>query len=150
MKVKLKDITQVDKYYEKTIRQLSLETNTGNPKHNNVCLKPDKEYDVLEIQRYDYRIIDENGEPCLHDKRIFDIVDPSIPKDYIYQFYFEDDEKTVISEYGETWRDFEEEYNITPSCFSQRAFFDLYFDGHSEQVKIFNEYIKDLGFSCSN
>lgn len=128
MKVKLKDIDECDEFYRKLI--------------GNVRLSHEKVYEVIEIQRTSYRIENDEGEPGLCDKRIFKILDPGIPKDYIYQFNFDDSDETHEDEEGFIWRNFEEEYNITPKCFAQRAFFDFYFDKHAEQVAIYNDYIQ--------
>lgn len=128
MKVKIKDIGECDEFYKKIVK--------------NSRLSRGKVYEVIEIQRSSYRIENDNKEPILYDKRIFEIIDPSIPKDYIYQFYFDDSDETHEDEEGFIWRNFEEEYNITPKCFAQRAFFDFYFDKHVEQVAIYNDYIQ--------
>ncbi|PNK59557.1 hypothetical protein [Psychrobacter sp. FDAARGOS_221] len=129
MKVKLRNIDECDEFYRRLI--------------GNVDLSHDKIYEVIEIQQSSYRLEGDRKEPALYDKRMFDIVDPTIPEGYIYQFYYEDSEEFHGDEDGFIWRDFEEEYNITPKCFAQRAFFDFYFDKHEEQVAIYNEYIKN-------
>lgn len=128
MNVKLRDINECDEFYKGLIE--------GN------ALSCGKTYEVIEITREYYRIENDNMEPILYDKRIFKILDPSIPEDYIYQFYFEDSDETHENEEGFIWRNFEEEYNITPKCFAQRDFFDFYFDKHEEQVAIYNNYVK--------
>ena len=136
MNIKLKDINECDEFYKKLIE--------------GIAISYSKIYEVIEIHRDYYRIENDNKEPILYDKRIFDIIDPSIPKDYIYQFYFEDSNETHENEEGFIWRDFEEEYNITPKCFAQRAFFDFYFDKNEEQVSIYNEYIRKININNIN
>ncbi|WP_367103971.1 hypothetical protein [uncultured Psychrobacter sp.] len=133
MKVKLKNIDECDEFYKKIIE--------------GTALSHKKIYEIIEIHREYYRIENDNKEPILYDKRIFEILDPSIPKDCIYQFYFEDSDETHEDEEGFIWRNFEEEYNITPKCFAQRAFFDFYFDKHEEQVAIYNDYIRERNMS---
>lgn len=128
MKVKLRNIDECDSFYKKIIEGSALSHSF--------------EYEVIEIQTTHYRIENDNKEPILYDKRIFEILDPSIPKDSIYQFYFDDSKETHEDDEGFIWRDFEEEYNINPKCFAQRAFFDFYFDNHEEQVTIYHDYIK--------
>jgi hypothetical protein len=131
MKVRLKNSSECDDYYQKVLARTSLIQ--GNT------------YQVIEIQKEYYRIDGEDGVgPCLYDKRIFDTVDPSIPEGYIYQFNYEDEEQSHEDDEGFIWRNSVEDYNITPKCFAQRAFFDFYHDGREEQVAIYNEYIREL------
>ena len=131
MKVKLKNSSECDDYYQKVLARTGLIQSSI--------------YQVIEIQKESYRIDGEYGVgPCLYDKRIFDIVDPSIPEGYIYQFSYEDEEQSHEDDEGFIWRNSVEDYNITPKCFAQRAFFDFYHDGREEQVSIYNEYMKEI------
>lgn len=130
MKVRLRTIENPDRFYAFFLNTDSLEKN--------------KIYEVIEIHNQYYRIEDELREPVLYDKRLFEIVDATIPKGYIYQFIYQEDEEVHEDEDGWLSKGCTEEYVITPACFSQTTFFDLYFDGKEEQVKIYNEYRKLL------
>ncbi|MCH7315480.1 hypothetical protein [Acinetobacter sp. ANC 3882] len=83
-----------------------------------------KEYRVLEISDSTFRLLNECKEPILFDKNLFEITDPTIPKSWIKQEY----------EDGE--------YSITPPEFlTHRYFFEEYFDGNSDVIQQFNNYL---------
>ena len=136
MYVTLKNPSQLDDFYQQQIQ------NTG--------LEIDIVYAVIEIQTEHFRIDATGDNPVLYDKRLFDIVDPHIPSDWVYQCSYTDSKHTDEGEFGELYREFSEEYNITPECFShERAFFDYYHDSsysekHKACVQIYQEYQKQL------
>lgn len=64
-------------------------------------------YRVLGISIDDYRLLNDKGHPVLYRARLFDVVDPSIPKDWVTTFG-EDGERYCdpgwLSEY--VWNDY--------------------------------------------
>ncbi|MBH2029183.1 MAG: hypothetical protein I8H74_01675 [Moraxellaceae bacterium] len=86
-----------------------------------------KEYIVFEISDSTFRLLNEEGEPVLFDKDLFEITDPTIPKNWIKQEYEEG------------------EYYITPSeLLTHSYFFEQYFDGNPEIIRQFDNYIESI------
>lgn len=92
----------------------------------NEGLTADKEYLVIGIEGDSYRVLDDNEEPTLHDKKLFEIVDPSLPSEWI---------KTT----------FDEENYIEPPETSAPGFYEDYFDGVPYAIDIFKELLVKLG-----
>ncbi|MDO4441382.1 MAG: hypothetical protein Q4B81_04290 [Moraxella sp.] len=109
-------------------------------------LQADKIHEVIEVGFRYYRLIGGwDNKPYLYDKRAFDIIDPSIPNDWVYEVYTEDIGEAYQDPDVEEmiYQDFIEEYYIIPRCFTiYRNFFERYHDDDPECIKIFNEYIK--------
>jgi len=67
--------------------------------------------------------VNDNNEPILYPKYMFDVVDPEYPSSWVKSSY--DDG----------------EYYIEPSEFSEAGFFEDYFDGVSKAVSAYDHYI---------
>jgi hypothetical protein len=79
-------------------------------------------YIVVGIDDTNFRIISDFGEPVLYEKEIFDVVDSTIPPQWIRR------------DYGDG------EYFIDPPELSRRGFYEDYFDGVPDAVEIFEVY----------
>ena len=80
-------------------------------------------YPVLGIDSEFYRIIDDQKEPILYRKENFDIVDSVIPDHWVKKEYPDGD------------------YYIDPPEFSEPGFYEDYFDGRPQAVKIYERYL---------
>lgn len=111
-------------------------------------LQADKVYEVIEITSGRYRLIGGwDNKPYLYDKRAFDIIDPSIPNDWVYGVYTEDVGEVYHDPDVEEmiYQNFIEDYFISPRCFTiYRNFFERYHDDDPECVSIFNEYMRNF------
>lgn len=88
----------------------------------NPHLTPNRIYLVVEIDDTYFRIINDNREPILHRKELFDIVDPDIPKDWVR-------------------KDFDDGgYRINPPRMGDRGFYEDYFDGATYAIEEFEKY----------
>ena len=97
MKVKVIDYTQnYQKYYDLTV---------GNT------------YRVLGIEADDIRIMSDIGRPWLYPRSLFEVVDDTLPSDW-------------VTEYGE-----EGEFYASPSALNSRGFWEGYFE-HENDKKI--------------
>jgi hypothetical protein len=88
---------------------------------------PGKEYVVIGLDHDSYRIVDDMGEPILLPKDGFEIIDNTIPGDWIWERYSED------------------EYYADPPELHARGFYEDYFDGKHEARKQFVEAMKKYG-----
>ncbi len=93
---------------------------------SNPHLTANRVYLVVEISDTDFRIINNNREPILYQKELFDVVDSDIPQDWIREDY----------EDGE--------YYINPPNFGGRGFYEDYFDGVAYAVEKFEAYRASL------
>lgn len=80
-------------------------------------------YDVVGIDSENFRVIDDNDEPFLYPKDLFEIVDPSIPDGWITET--RDDEKY-----------------IDPPEFAEPGFYEDYFDRVEAAVEKFEAFRK--------
>lgn len=87
-------------------------------------ISTDKEYYVIGIEADDFRILSDEGIPYLYPHNLFTIVDESECSDW----------QTEYDADGAR-------YSYSPELGSV-GFFEDYFDGNEEAVKIFNEYLK--------
>lgn len=78
-----------------------------------------KHYAVIGIEADDYRLLNDRGQPYLYPNRLFEIVDPSEPEDW-------------VSEFGE-----EGERYAYPPQLNRCGFFEDYFDAKREAVATF-------------
>ena len=76
-------------------------------------MTPGKKYKVIGIEGDDYRIINDNNDPCLYEPKSFEVVDSSEPKFW-------------ISKYGESG-----ERYAYPREWHEIGFFEDYHDGAS-------------------
>lgn len=111
MKVRVKDIAH-DQIYSES-------------KHPNITIG--NVYYILGIEYGDYRILNDNNEPTLYEKEIFDIVDSSIPQDWIKEDCGDGD------------------FCMYPLELSiNKYFFEQYFDYNKEVREAFDAYIQKL------
>ena len=82
-------------------------------------LSPKLSYFVIGIEANDYRILNNYGKPYLYPSKIFDILDNTIPEDW-------------ITEYGE-----EGEVYSYPKKLNSIGFFEDFFDGKNKAVAEF-------------
>lgn len=82
-------------------------------------LSVNQPYCVIGIEADDYRILNDHGQPYLYPSRLFAIVDPSEPADW-------------ITEYGA-----EGERYAYPKALNNAGFFEDYFDGQEKAVALF-------------
>jgi len=94
-------------------------------------LKKDQVYTVLGIEADDYRLINCEDEPCLYSPKLFDIVDPDRPSDWIVEF-------------GEDGEEF-----AYPSLLNRIGFFEDWHDGDSKTRREFARYIESIGLNDS-
>ncbi|MDQ9010527.1 hypothetical protein RFI36_13020 [Acinetobacter gerneri] len=83
------------------------------------------EYEVIGIDSKYFRIICDDGEPVLYEKEIFDIIDPTIPNNWV--------------KVGG-----EDEYALSPPELSTKYFFEEYFDGKKNVIQIFEKYVNSM------
>lgn len=88
------------------------------------CLTPGKEYVVIGLDHDHYRVINDIEEPCLFPRKGFQIVDDSIPEDWIWTRYSND------------------EYYADPPGLHERGFYEAFFDGKPEAMKRFSEVMR--------
>jgi len=94
--------------------------NLPNKIHN---IKNGKVYDVIALDWKTYSIINEDNEPILYPKKYFDVVDPTIPKNWV-------------------WKKFEDKtYYAAPPEFAELGFFERWHDHKESARKIFDEYL---------
>ena len=86
-------------------------------------LSPGMIYYVVGISGGYFRAINDNGDPVLYPKLLFEIVDSNIPNDWITE-------------------NFDDEDYIDPPEFSTPGFYEDYFDGVSTAVDKFEAFRK--------
>lgn len=110
--------------------KLKSHANVNNLPDSESCnphLSPNTEYVVIGIDNENYRVVNDSLEPVLYPKTIFDVLDDSIPTDWVRT-------------------DFEDgEYFIDPPQFSEIGFFEDYFDGIESALSTYNSYLKNNG-----
>lgn len=89
----------------------------------NFWLTPGKEYDVIEIAFYDFRVVGDGGEPTLFAKEEFDVVDPAVPAEWVRRDYGED------------------EVYYSPPELSEQYFWEDYFDKKEAALRAFETYV---------
>lgn len=87
-----------------------------------------EEYWVVGICDERFRVIDDDGEPVLKPKDIFEIVDSSIPKDWVKRKYKDG------------------EYHIDPKFAAKAGFYEDLFDGKKYAVKAFHDFVMKNGY----
>ena len=53
--------------------------------YNHRGLTPGATYHVVGVDTESFRVVDDNGEPLLYSKDLFDIVDSSLPSDWVVE-----------------------------------------------------------------
>jgi hypothetical protein len=76
-------------------------------------------YAVIGIEADDFRILNDQGRPYLYPARLFKVVDPRVPADWVTEF----------GEDGERY--------AYPPPFNRSGFFEDFFDGRAETVATF-------------
>ena len=92
-----------------------------------------KTYYVIGISDDCFRVIDDDGEPVLYEKGIFDIIDPAIPDDWVTEWLYDGDEKYCY---------------INPPGLNKPGFYEDYFDGADYAVNRFHSYCELEGIPC--
>lgn len=77
---------------------------------------PLEEYFVVEINQYQLRLINDEGEPILYPKDLFEVLDPTLPSGW--QF----------SEYADGW------YNLGPVRTSNAGFYEDLFCSDGDRI----------------
>lgn len=90
-------------------------------------LTPNKTYSVIGIDFECYRVVNDDFEPILYPKELFEIIDPSYPNNWV-RAEFDDGE-----------------YYIEPPEFSEVGFFEDYFEGCTEAIGIYKSYLEKSG-----
>jgi hypothetical protein len=78
-------------------------------------------YDVVGLSGAYFRVIDDDDRPVLYPKGLFDVVDPTIPADWI----------TITAD--------DVSYIDPPEC-AEPGFYEDYFDGIEAAVKTFDAF----------
>lgn len=89
-----------------------------------VGLTPGNVYRVIGIEADQYRIMNDVGRPYLYDPRLFRIVDPAEPRDW-------------VSTFGE-----EGERYAYPPPLAKPGFFEDYFDGKRKALSVLHAYLE--------
>lgn len=89
-------------------------------------LTPGKEYVVIGLDHDSYRVIDDIEEPILLPKIGFKVVDDTIPENWIWNRFSDD------------------EYYADPPGLHERGFYEAYFDGKPEARKMFSEAMRSF------
>ena len=78
-------------------------------------------YDVVGLDSENFRLIDDNDQPFLYPKALFEIVDPAIPDDWVTETQ-------------------DDEYYVDPPELAMPGFYEAYFDGVEAAVKKFEDF----------
>jgi hypothetical protein len=78
-----------------------------------------QQYFVLGIEADDYRILNDAGKPYLYERELFDVVEPTEPRDW-------------VTEFGEDG----ERYSY-PAPLNEAGFFEDFFDEKPQQTSTF-------------
>jgi hypothetical protein len=90
-------------------------------------------YHVVGINDDDFRVINDSGEPLLYEKGLFDVIDPSLPDDWVTEWY---EEGGV------------EYCRKNPPELHRPGFYEDYFDNMKYATEIFLSYCKREGLPC--
>ena len=83
------------------------------------ALSPQQYYAVIGIEANDYRILNDQGRPYLYPRRLFEVVDPREPEDWVIE------------------RGDDGERYAYPSLLNAPGFFEDFFDDKREAVATF-------------
>lgn len=86
-------------------------------------LTPGLEYLVVGLDHDSLRVLDDDSEPILYSKDLFDIIDPSVPEDWVWDRYADD------------------EYYSNPPELAAPGFYESWFDRKAEAQAIFDTYL---------
>lgn len=92
-------------------------------------LSPGREYFVVGIDDGYYRLVNNNFEPVLYPKALFEVIESEIPEGWVKEEYADG------------------EFHVGPPDLSRPGFYEDYFDGEPATVKAFKEYCEKLGLS---
>jgi hypothetical protein len=101
---------------------------------DNPSLTVNKAYHAISISYDCFRVIDDDGEPYLFSKKLFNIIDPHIPDHWIAEIDDEDGEVIFVG----------------PREFSKQGFFEDYFDGVKSVVEEYERCLKFEGINIDN
>lgn len=80
-------------------------------------------YSVLGIDDLYYRVVNDNKEPILYEKDLFDVIDACVPEDWVRRDYSDG------------------EFYLHPPEFSEVGFFEDFFDGKKSAALIYRNYL---------
>ena len=90
-------------------------------------LCPGKEYVVIGLSHDHFRVLNERGEPTLFERTQFEVLDESVPPDWVWERYAD----------GEFYAD--------PPGLHERGFWEDYFDGKEYARRRAGEYLDKVG-----
>ena len=86
-------------------------------------LTPGLEYLVVGLDHDSLRVLDDDNEPALYPKELFDINDLEVPEDWVWDRYAD------------------EEYYSNPPELAGPGFYEDWFDKKAEAQAVFDKYI---------
>jgi hypothetical protein len=86
---------------------------------------------VIGLDQESYRLLNDLGEPILYPRQAFRVVDQTVPNNWVWDRYSED------------------EYYAGPKELERPGFYEDYFDGNQEAVKQFDEFVRRSGITAS-
>ncbi|KJR97905.1 MAG: hypothetical protein VR65_23125 [Desulfobulbaceae bacterium BRH_c16a] len=98
---------------------------------DNESLTVGRVYFVIGIAGDSYRVVDDSSEPILYTKELFDVVDSSIPSNWVEKI-------------------FEGESYIDPEDTCEPGFYEDYFDGVPHAIETYNNLLKKLGIQSGD
>jgi hypothetical protein len=90
-------------------------------------LSKEKEYYVIGLDHESFRVVDDKGDPVLFPRNVFDIVDESVPQDWIWDWFSED------------------EFYASPPELHAPGFYEDFFERKEEAVRQFESYLQRVG-----
>ena len=87
-----------------------------------------KDYYVIGLDDKYFRLIDDEGEPILFPRPLFNVVEDTIPEDWI-------------------WDRYDDAYYADPPGLNVRGFYDRYFDHKQEAIDEFQAYLRSVGLA---
>ena len=85
-----------------------------------------QEYLVVALDHESFRVLNDNKEPILYPKEMFDIVDSDLPENWVWVRFADD------------------EYYADPPELASPGFYEDWFDSASSAREIFENYLKKV------
>ncbi len=83
-------------------------------------------YTVIGLDHDSFRVLNDNGEPIIYAKEMFDVIDSDVPSDWVWERYTDD------------------EYYANPPELSVRGFYEDLFDRNPKAQAIFEKYLQRI------
>ena len=90
-------------------------------------LTPNKKYLVVGLDHDSFRVINDNQEPVIYDKNMFDVIESSLPTDWVWERFAKD------------------EYYANPPEMSAPGFYEDWFDRMPASQLAFSKYLMRCG-----